>query len=135
MIAKESIPKFTGLVPGIKSQEIPGNSSLGDVEAELKELTVNSWSAPGRILAHHPLDESSKVGIDLWPAEAPWARSQAPEQTKASPVPADNRFRFDDNQNVSPHRPKAPEQDPEYAILNSQSRARMFSLEYAQLLS
>jgi hypothetical protein len=50
-------------------------------------------------------------------------------------VPADNRFRFDDNRNVSPRRPKAAEQDPKYAILNSQSRARMFSLEYAQLLT
>jgi hypothetical protein len=31
---------------------------------------VNSQSVPGRILLRHPLDESLKLGIDLWPAEA-----------------------------------------------------------------
>ena len=96
---------------------------------------MNSRSAPGRILVHHPLDKTSKLGIDLGPAATLCLRSKAPEQTKASPVPTDNRFRFDDNQNVSPRRPKAAEQDPKHAILNSQPRARMFSPEYAQLLT
>jgi hypothetical protein len=119
VIAKESSPEFARLIPRIQAQQIPGNSSFGDVKAELVELTVNSRSAPGRILVHHPLDETSKLGIDLGPAATLCLRSKAPEQTKASPVPADNRFRFDDNQNVSPRRPKAAEQDPKYAILNS----------------
>jgi hypothetical protein len=96
---------------------------------------VNSRSAPGRILAHHPLDESSKLGIDLWPAEAPWARSQAPEKPKASPVPGDNGFRFDNDKNVAPCRPKPAQQNPKHPILHSQSRARMLWFEYAQLLA
>ena len=50
-------------------------------------------------------------------------------------MPGDNGFRFDDNQDVSPCRPKTAEQNPKYPILDSEPRARMFSLEYAQLLT
>lgn len=96
---------------------------------------MNSRSAPGRILVYHPLVECSKLGIDLGSAATLCLRSKGPEQTKASPVSADNGFRFDDNRNVSPRRPKAAEQDPKYAILDSQPRARLFSLEYFQLLT
>ena len=64
-----------------------------------------------------------------------WARAKAPEQPKASPMPGDNGFRFDNNQDVTPCRPEAAEQDPKYSILDSQSRVRLFSLEYAQLLT
>src|SRR5262245_5015634 len=33
------------------------------------------------------------------------------------------------------HRPEAAEQDPKYSILDSRPRVRLFSLEYAQLLT
>jgi hypothetical protein len=46
------------------------------------------------------------IGIDLWPAKALWPRSKAPEQTKASAMPGDKGFRFDDNQNVASCGPK-----------------------------
>jgi len=135
VIAKESSPELAGLVPRIQATEVAGDGALGDVEAEFEKLTVNSRSAPGRILRHHPLDESSKLGIDLWPAEALWARLQAPEQPKASPMPGDNRFWFDNDQDVAPCSPKPAQQNPNYPILHSQPRARLFSLEYAQLLT
>jgi hypothetical protein len=50
-------------------------------------------------------------------------------------MPADNRLWFDDNQDVAPRRPKTAEQNPKYSIPDSQPRARMFSLEYTQLLT
>ena len=50
-------------------------------------------------------------------------------------MPGDNGFRFDNDQHVAPCRPKPAQQNPEHPILRSQSRARMFSLEYAQLLA
>ena len=50
-------------------------------------------------------------------------------------MPGDNGFRFDDDQDVAPCRPEAAEQDPKYSILDSQPRVRLFSLEYAQLLT
>ena len=50
-------------------------------------------------------------------------------------MPADHHFRFDDNQDVAPCRPKAAEQSPKYSILDSQPRVRLLSLEYTQLLT
>jgi hypothetical protein len=50
-------------------------------------------------------------------------------------MPGDHRFGFDDDQDVAPGRPKAAKQSPKYAILDSEPSARMFSLEYAQLLT
>jgi hypothetical protein len=78
---------------------------------------------------------ANKRTIDLWSAKALRARAKAPEQPKASPMPGDNGFRFDDDQDVAPCRPEAAEQDPKYSILDSQPRVRLFSLEYAQLLT
>ena len=63
------------------------------------------------------------------------ARSQAPEQAKASSMPGDNRFWFDDDQDAAPCRPKAAEQNPKHSILDSQPRTRPFSLEHARLLT
>jgi hypothetical protein len=59
---------------------------------------------------------------------------KTPEQTKASPMPGGNGFRFDDNQDIAPCGPETAEQNPEYSVFHSKPRARMFSLEYAQLL-
>ena len=134
VIAEESRPEFAG-VGRRPAPEIAGDGALGNVPAKLEELAVNSRRAPGRILVHHPPDESSNLAIDLGPAQALWARSQAPEQPKASPMPGDNRFWFDDDQGVAPGGPKPAEQSPEYSILDSEPSARMFSLEYAQLLA
>jgi len=50
-------------------------------------------------------------------------------------MPGDNRFWFDDDQDAAPCRPKAAEQNPKHSILDSQPRARLFSLEHAQLLT
>ena len=50
-------------------------------------------------------------------------------------MPSGNGFRFDDDQDIAPCGPKTAEQNPEYSVFHSKPRARMFSLEYAQLLT
>jgi hypothetical protein len=135
VIAQESSPEFPCLLRRRQALDIARNCPFRDLEAEVERFTMNSGSAPGGILFHHPLDEKSNLGIDLWPAKAHWARVQAPEQPKASPMPGDNGFWFDDNQDAAPSLPKAAEQNPKYPILDSQSRVRRFSLEHAQLLT
>jgi hypothetical protein len=115
--------------------KIAGDGAFGDAEAEFQKLTVNSRGAPRGILIQHPSDERSDLGIDLRPPQALWPGAQAPEQPKASPMPGDNGFWLDDDQDLAPCRPKVPEQNPKYSILHSEPRTRIFSLEYAQLLT
>jgi hypothetical protein len=50
-------------------------------------------------------------------------------------MPADYRFRFDDDQGISPSGPKTMNQDPKHPILAPEPRARMFPLPYRQLLA
>ena len=50
-------------------------------------------------------------------------------------MPADNRFWFDENQNIAPCWSNPAEQNPKHSILDSELRARLFSLEYPQLLT
>ena len=50
-------------------------------------------------------------------------------------MPGDNRFRFDDDQDISPSGPKTMDQNPKYPILDPEGRARMFPLQYGQLLA
>ena len=135
VIAQESSPEFACLLGRRQAPDVARNCAFRDVEAEFEKFTMNPRSAPGGILLHHPPDESSNLGIELWPARGLWLRPEAPEQTKASAMPGDHGFWFDDNQDVAPCRPKAAEQSPKYSILDSQPRVRLFSLEYTQLLT
>ena len=50
-------------------------------------------------------------------------------------MPTGNGSRFDNDQDVSPCRPKPTQQNPKYPILDSQPRSRLFSLEHAQSLT
>jgi hypothetical protein len=50
-------------------------------------------------------------------------------------MPGDNGFWFNDDQDVAPRRPKTAEQNPKHSILDSEPRVRLFSFEYAQLLT
>jgi len=118
VIAKESRPELGSVVGRGEASEIAGGGAFREVEAELQKLTVNSGSAPAGILVRHSPDESSHLGIDLWPARALGPRSKAPKQAKASPMPGDNGFWFDDDQDVAPCRPKTAEQNPKYPVVN-----------------
>jgi hypothetical protein len=50
-------------------------------------------------------------------------------------MPSDNGFRFNDNQDLAPQRPKPAEKNPKHSIRHAQSGARVLSLEDAQLLA
>ena len=126
VIAEESRPALAGVVGRRQAPEISRDGVFRNVEAEFQKLPADSRSAPGKILVHHFPDESSNFGIDHWPTRALWARAKAPEQPKASQMPGDNSFWFDDDQDAAPGRPKTAEQNPKYSIRDSQPRARMF---------
>ena len=135
VIARESSPELAGLAPRIQAPKIAGNSSLRHVEAKFQELSVNSGPAPGGILKRHASDHGSRLSIELWPACSLCPRSKPPEQAKTSPVPGDDGLWFDDDQDASPCRPEAAEQNPEHPILDLEPRSRLSALEHSQLLA
>jgi hypothetical protein len=50
-------------------------------------------------------------------------------------MPGNNGFWFDHDKDVAPCWPKLAEQNLKYSILDPQPRVRIFSFEYAQLLT
>ena len=118
VIVQESSPEFPCLLGRKQAVEIARNCAFRDIEAQFQKLTVNSGSAPGRILVRHPPNEGSHLGNDSWPGQALGPRSKASEQPKTSPMSGDNGFWLNDDQNVAPRRPQTAEQNPEYPIVD-----------------
>jgi hypothetical protein len=70
---------------------------LGDLEAELKQLTMNAWRTPQRVCTAHLRNKLAQLSRDLRPANTV-AGSSAPTRSKAGPVPADDGL-WPDNRN------------------------------------
>jgi hypothetical protein len=102
VITKETRPALARVAGRRQPPEIAGNSALGDIHAKFEKLPVHPRSAPGRVFGYHPPDEISNVGIDFGPAKAFRARSEAPEQPEPSPMPGDDGFWPDDDQDAAP---------------------------------
>ena len=73
---------------------IPSDRRLGDLEAELEQLTMNAWRAPKRVRTAHLANERAQLSRDLRSANTV-ARSPAPIRPKPSTVPANDRLRPD----------------------------------------
>jgi hypothetical protein len=101
VIPQESSPQFPCLLGRKQAVEIARNCAFRDVKAQFQKLTVNSGSAPGGILVRDSPDKSSHLGIDLGLPRL-LGRDRRRGATKASPMPSDNGFWFDNNQGVAP---------------------------------
>ena len=82
------------------ARHVLGHGRLGDLEAEHPELTVDSGSAPQRILPRHPADKPSEFARHGRSSRLPPSRLPGPETSEALSMPADNRLRLDDHQDL-----------------------------------
>src|SRR5438874_4320435 len=73
---------------------IPSDCRLGDLEAQLEQLTMNAWCAPESVCAAHLANERAQLHQDLRSANTV-ARPPAPIRPKAGTVPANDRLRPD----------------------------------------
>ena len=75
-VVPEKRPPALGRWPPAAAH-IPSDRRLGDLEAELEQLTMNAWGAPQRIRTAHLANERTQLGRDLRSANRV-ARSPAP---------------------------------------------------------
>src|SRR5947207_12108658 len=73
---------------------IPSDCRLGDLEAQLEQLTMNAWCAPESVCAAHLANQRAQLHQDLGSANTV-ARPPAPIRPKAGTVPANDRLRPD----------------------------------------
>src|SRR5215472_10820427 len=114
--------------PGLRrrpaaAQHVLAHAALPDVEAEFEQLTVDAGCTPTGILAAHLADQISDLaGNERSSGLAP-SHLPGPEPAKASAMPGNDGFGFDDGQCRTPVAPDAGKPDPQQAIPRDQFRA------------
>src|SRR6201988_964617 len=87
---------------------VPSDRRLGDLEAELEQLTMNPRRAPQRVRTAHLANERAQFSRDLRSANTV-AGSPAPIRPKPSTVPANDGLRPDDHNHLKDGRKPAIE--------------------------
>src|ERR1700687_6087068 len=87
---------------------VPSDRRLGDLEAGLKPLTMNTRCAPKCVRTAHLANERAQLSRDLRSAN-PVAGSPAPVRPKPSTVPANDGLRPDDRNHLKDGRKPAIE--------------------------
>src|ERR1700688_1852163 len=87
---------------------VPSDRRLGDLEAELEQLTMNTRCAPKCVRTAHLANERAQLSRDLRSANTA-AGSPAPIRPKPSTVPANDGLRPDDRNHLKDGRKPAIE--------------------------
>jgi hypothetical protein len=107
---------------------------LGEIDAELEQLTVNPRSAPEGIGARHSTNQFTDFRSYRWPA-ASVSALPSPVILEAFPVPSDHGPRLDDDKALSPSVPGAGEPQPEDTVSLQQAWVSGPPAENDQLLA
>ncbi len=127
--------------PGLRrwarvAHHVSGHGRLGNVDAELEKLTVDTRRSPERVLPAHPAYQVSNLSAGPWPSPPSRSGFPSPEQPKASSVPANDSLRLDDDDGIQATGPQPIQQNPEEAVGAGQSGARCLPpFEYDQLMA
>ena len=102
MVVQEREPAFGfAVVPSaLELLEIAGDGRFGDLEADMKQLAVDTWCFPAGIVRLHAPNEQANLSADLGPAR--WPGLPTPKQTEASTVPGHHCFGLNQNERVGP---------------------------------
>ena len=83
------------------TDHVLGHGRLGDFDAELEQLAMDSWSSPEWIGAGHAADEIPDLTRHRW-SPTPSAALPRPVVLEALSVPADHGLRLHHNECVPP---------------------------------
>src|SRR6267143_1264044 len=92
------------------------NGPLGNLEAELEQLTMNARGTPERIGVRHGADEVRKLRADRRSTRSHPSGLPGPESAKALPMPANHGLGANDVERLPPARPPPREPNPKRTI-------------------
>src|SRR5450759_2717711 len=97
---------------------------------------MDSRSTPGRVVSHHLENQHSEfLAGPLSTTSGSMPRQPGPVQPKAGAVPADDRFRGDNDQRLFPVPPQFSSQNPEEFIGSAKPGFRPPRLQHRELLT
>jgi hypothetical protein len=111
------------------------NRGLRDLDAQLQQFSMDSWSAPSGVGRLHFTDEISYVAIDRRSAHSPTPTFPTPIASKAFSVPTHDGIRVQCVQHRPPPVDMLCEQNPEQAVKSRRPRALHRRLEHCELLA
>src|SRR5215831_14216405 len=136
MIAKKDQPAPSWIRILGRTLDPARNCSLGNVEAQLEQLTVDARCAPRRVLGDHAENQLAHFPAQGFPSGGVSSpRQPRPVPAEARAMPTHHRFWGDEQERFLPPRPQLSESDPEHLVDRAQSPPRSFGMESQQLLT
>jgi hypothetical protein len=111
----------------------PRHGALGDVEAELQELAMDSGGAPKWVGSGHSGDQGPDLDIDGWPTSGGPSREFGPVLAEATPLPPQDGVRRHNDESLPPAGPDSGQRDPQHAINRVELRSGHRSLVHGKL--
>ena len=136
MVAQKREPTLGRLGVPRRSSHPTGNGSLRDIKTQHEELAVDARRSQSWILGHHSEDQLANFFRSLSSSDRlPHFRNQSPVQPEADSVPADERFRRDNDERLLPLRPEPTDGNPEKLVQEAEAAPRMSALQNGELLA
>ena len=136
MVAQKGQPSFTWRGVPWRSFHPAGDRPFRDVEPEHQQFPMDAWRSPSGVLRHHAEDQLPHLlRCRPSPNRSSDSGDQPPIHAKAGPVPAHNRFRSDDEDQLLPLRPQSTDGNPEELVKQIESWPRTTPFQHGQLLS
>ena len=133
MVVKEGPPGLRR--PRAPLGHEPRHGTLGDVEAELQELAVDSWGAPEWIGSGHSGDQGPDLDIDGRATSGGPSRELGPVLAEATTLPPQDGVRRHNDESLPPAGPDSGQHDPQHAISRAEPRSGHGSLVHGKLLA
>src|SRR5262249_14336720 len=89
------------------ADHIFGDGRLGNLNAQFQEFAVNSRRSPGRVVKTHGSNQIASFLRNTGTSGSTVANLPGPVALKSLTMPADDGFRFDDDQGRAPTQPQA----------------------------
>ena len=105
VIGQERAPGLRGRCAALREE--PGDGAFGHVDAEFRELTMDSRGTPEGIGRGHLYDKSRDLGVDPRAAPGGPTRKFGPVFTEAAPLPPQHSVGGNDHERLPP-----PDPDP-----------------------
>src|SRR5438094_4313779 len=113
----------------------PGDGALGQVDAELEELGMDSRGAPEWIRRDHSADQGFDLGADGRATAGGPGGELGPVLAEATPLPPQDGVRRHDHERPPPSGPDSGKHDPEKPISSAQWGSGHGSLVDVELLA
>lgn len=135
MVAEKIRPSLCRLRAPRRSAHPAQDGAFRNIESEHRQLAVDAWSTPRRILGNQAEDELTQFQADLFPSRTnAMPRELGPIRFESGTMPSHHGLRLNRDQRLLPPTPELPQYYPEQSVSSSKSRMRMPSPQDHKLL-